>query len=153
MVNITVLYLPESKRKVLIVELGVSSWLEYKQMWQFHLVLRFKEYVKLYGRMHIFPKCLACSAFPVNMIISVQGLQRYFESVMQGILRHVNFDVVKCILIASPGFVRDQFYEYMFQQAVKLDNKILLENKSKFMLIHSSSGFKHSLRGNIDDYK
>jgi len=79
----------------------------------------------------------------------MQGLQRYFESVMQGILRHVNFDVVKCVLIASPGFVRDQFYEYMFQQAIKLDNKILLENKSKFMLIHSSSGFKHSLRGRV----
>ena len=77
----------------------------------------------------------------------MQGLQRYFESVMQGILRHVNFDVVKCVLIASPGFVRDEFYEYMFQQAIKLDIKVLLENKSKFMLIHSSSGFKHSLRG------
>jgi len=68
---------------------------------------------------------------------------------MQGILRHINFDVVKCVLIASPGFVRDQFYEYMLQQAIKLDNKILLENKSKFMLIHSSSGFKHSLRGRV----
>jgi len=80
-----------------------------------------------------------------------KGLQRYFESVMQGILRHVNFDVVKCVLIASPGFVRDQFHEYMFQQAIKLDNKILLENKSKFMLIHSSSGFKHSLREVLTD--
>lgn len=66
---------------------------------------------------------------------------------MQGILRHVNFDVVKCVLIASPGFVRDAFYEYMTQEAVKTDNKLLLDNKSKFLLIHSSSGFKHSLRG------
>lgn len=75
-----------------------------------------------------------------------KGLVRFYDSVMQGILRHVNFDVVKCVLIASPGFVRDQFLEYMFQQAVKLDIKLLLENKSKFMLVHSSSGFKHSLR-------
>lgn len=35
----------------------------------------------------------------------------------------------------------------MYQQAVKTDNKVLLENKGKFMLIHSSSGFKHSLKG------
>lgn len=76
-----------------------------------------------------------------------KGLGKFYDSVMQGILRHVNFDVVKCILIASPGFVKDQFYEYMFQQAVKTDNKVLLENKGKFMLIHSSSGFKHSLKG------
>lgn len=75
-----------------------------------------------------------------------KGLGKFYESVMQGILRHVNFDVVKCVLIASPGFVRDQFLEYMYQQAVKLDIKVLLDNKSKFMLVHSSSGFKHSLR-------
>lgn len=80
-----------------------------------------------------------------------KGMARFFESVMQGILRHVNFDIVKCVLIASPGFVRDQFYEYMFQQAVKTDNKMLLENKSKFMLVHSSSGFKHSLREVLTD--
>lgn len=66
---------------------------------------------------------------------------------MQAILRHINFDIVKCVMVASPGFVRDQFFDYMFQMAVKTDNKVLLENKGKFMLIHSSSGFKHSLQG------
>ncbi|XP_037816849.1 protein pelota [Lucilia sericata] len=75
-----------------------------------------------------------------------KGLAKFYESVMQGILRHVNFEVVKCVLIASPGFVRDQFFEYMYQQAVKTDNKVLLDNKSKFMLVHSSSGFKHALK-------
>lgn len=71
---------------------------------------------------------------------------------MQAILRHIDFNVVKCVLVASPGFVRDQFYEYMFQMAVKTDNKLLLENKSKFMLVHSSSGFKHSLKGNFQKF-
>ena len=31
-------------------------------------------------------------------------------------------------------------------QAVKTDNKLLFEHKSKFLLVHSSSGFKHSLK-------
>ncbi|XP_046686902.1 protein pelota-like [Homalodisca vitripennis] len=75
-----------------------------------------------------------------------KGLQKFYDNVMQGILRHVNFDIVKCVLIASPGFVRDQFHEFMMQEAVKTDNKLLLDNKSKFLLIHASSGFKHSLR-------
>ncbi|XP_044003835.1 protein pelota isoform X2 [Aphidius gifuensis] len=75
-----------------------------------------------------------------------KGLHRFYESVVQAILRHVNFDVVKCVIIASPGFVKDQFMEYMTQQAIKSDNKLLMENKSKFMLVHSSSGFKHSLK-------
>lgn len=76
-----------------------------------------------------------------------QGLSKFYDNVMQAILRHVDFNIVKCVLIASPGFVREQFFDYMFQTAVKMDNKLLLENKSKFMLVHSSSGFKHSLQG------
>jgi len=80
-----------------------------------------------------------------------KGLARFHEAVMQGILRHVNFEVVKCVLIASPGFVKDQFFDYMIQQAVKTDNKVILENKSKFMLVHASSGFKHSLKEVLQD--
>ena len=30
--------------------------------------------------------------------------------------RHINFDVAKAVLIASPGFVRQQFFDYMYQQ-------------------------------------
>lgn len=55
--------------------------------------------------------------------------------------------VVKCILVASPGFVKDQFITYLYKEAVRQDNKILLENRPKFMLVHSSSGHKYSLKG------
>lgn len=80
-----------------------------------------------------------------------KGLNKFFENVVQAVQRHINFDVVKCVLLASPGFVKDQFFEYMIQQAVKLDQKVLIENKSKFVLVHSSSGFKHSLREVLAD--
>ena len=40
------------------------------------------------------------------------------KQVVQAILRHVNFDVAKAVLIASPGFVRQQFFDYMYQQVV-----------------------------------
>ncbi|XP_071849133.1 protein pelota homolog [Apostichopus japonicus] len=80
-----------------------------------------------------------------------KGLIKFYDAVMQGILRHIKFDVVKCIIIASPGFVKDQFYEYLFQEAGKQDNKILLENKSKFILVHASSGHKHVLKEILAD--
>ncbi|CAH1102581.1 unnamed protein product [Psylliodes chrysocephalus] len=80
-----------------------------------------------------------------------KGLVKFYDQVMQAILRHIDFSIVKCVLLASPGFVKDQFYEHMFQTAVKTDNKLLLENKSKFKLIHSSSGFKHSLKEVLQD--
>lgn len=80
-----------------------------------------------------------------------KGLTKFYDQIIQAILRHVSFDIVKCVLIASPGFVKDQFSEYLFQQAMKLDYKILLDNKSKFVLVHSSSGFKHSLKEVLQD--
>lgn len=80
-----------------------------------------------------------------------KGLTKFYDQIIQAILRHVNFDIVKCVLIASPGFVKDQFYSYMFDQAVKNDWKTLLENKARFVLIHSSSGFKHSLKEVLQD--
>lgn len=75
-----------------------------------------------------------------------KGLNKFYEAVLQGILRHIDFNIVKCVILASPGFVKDQFFEYMVQQAVKTDNKLLIENKSKFLLVKASSGFKHSLK-------
>ncbi|XP_018335802.1 protein pelota isoform X2 [Agrilus planipennis] len=80
-----------------------------------------------------------------------KGLQKFYDNVMQAIIRHIDFDIVKCIIIASPGFVKDQFFEYMIQTAIKTDNKLLLENKSKFVLAHSSSGFKHALKEVLQD--
>lgn len=60
-----------------------------------------------------------------NVTQHEKGLSRFYESVMQAILRHINFDIVKCILIASPGFVKDQFFEFMMQQATKNDIKVI----------------------------
>ncbi|XP_028517947.1 protein pelota homolog [Exaiptasia diaphana] len=39
----------------------------------------------------------------------------------------------------------------MIQQATKLEWKVLLENKSKFLLVHSSSGHKHALKEILSD--
>ncbi|WAR02253.1 PELO-like protein [Mya arenaria] len=72
-----------------------------------------------------------------------KGLTKFYDQIIQAIMRHINFDVVKCVL--------DQFMEYMLQQALKLDYKVLLDNKSKFLLCHSSSGFKHSLKEVLQD--
>ena len=35
-----------------------------------------------------------------------KGLNKFFEMIFQAIQRHINFAIVKCVLIASPGFVK-----------------------------------------------
>ncbi|KAI8982685.1 pelota-like protein [Pilobolus umbonatus] len=74
-----------------------------------------------------------------------KGLHKFYEQIYQSILRHVHFDIIKALIIASPGFVKDQLYQYMMDQAVKTENKLIMENKHKFMLIHCSNGHKHAL--------
>ncbi|KAI9497958.1 hypothetical protein BDB00DRAFT_802776 [Zychaea mexicana] len=80
-----------------------------------------------------------------------KGLQKFYDQIYQAILRLLHFDIIKAVIIASPGFVREQVYQYIFDQAVKTDNKVLMENRSKFVLIHSSSGHKHSLNEVMQD--
>ncbi|KND02416.1 uncharacterized protein SPPG_02882 [Spizellomyces punctatus DAOM BR117] len=74
-----------------------------------------------------------------------KGMTRFFEQVYQAILRHVNFDIVKVLIISSPGFVKDALYQYIFATAIRTDNKTILENRSKFLLVYCSSGQKHAL--------
>ena len=35
-----------------------------------------------------------------------KAVLRFFESIMQALLRHFNFAVVKSVVIASPGFLK-----------------------------------------------
>lgn len=36
----------------------------------------------------------------------MKSLLKFYETVLQAIVRHIRFDVVKCVLVASPGFVK-----------------------------------------------
>ncbi|VDK35425.1 unnamed protein product [Taenia asiatica] len=82
-----------------------------------------------------------------------KAIARFFDQIIQAIERHVRFDVVKCVIIASPGFLKDHFFEYLCQQALRgaEDKRVFLDNKRKFVLVHSSSGHKHALKEVLAD--
>ena len=74
-----------------------------------------------------------------------QAVVRFFEAVYKSISLHIDFKIVKCVVLASPGFLRDQFHKFLMQTAVSSEDKNILDNKAKFVLVHSSSGHKHAL--------
>ncbi|GAM29193.1 hypothetical protein SAMD00019534_123690, partial [Acytostelium subglobosum LB1] len=81
-----------------------------------------------------------------------KGLENFFNLLLQSILRTINFSVVKCFIIASPAFVKDKFYQYMMEQANKNETyKDIKVNKAKFILAHSSSGHRYSLKEVLSD--
>lgn len=56
-----------------------------------------------------------------------------------------NFERVKCVVVGSPGFVRENFFNYTKEVAEKKGSLFLKDCVSKMILSHCSSGFKHSL--------
>lgn len=75
-----------------------------------------------------------------------KALNRFMENVLQAVLRHIDFSIVRCLIIASPGFTKDQFHTYMLSEATKRELRQVIENKSKIVLVHASSGYKHALK-------
>ncbi|XP_030540794.1 protein PELOTA 1 [Rhodamnia argentea] len=78
------------------------------------------------------------------------ALKKFFENVLQAFLKHVDFNVVRCAVIASPGFTKDQFHKHLLLEAERRQLRPIIENKSRIMLVHTSSGYKHSLREVLD---
>ncbi|CAG8481533.1 11475_t:CDS:2 [Scutellospora calospora] len=56
-----------------------------------------------------------------------------------------------CDITKQADVAADQLYEYIFTEALRQDIRSLVENKSKFILIHCSSGHKHSLQEVLQD--
>jgi len=80
-----------------------------------------------------------------------KSVDRFYQVVYDSMLRIVDLNHVKAVIIASPGFVKDQFFAYMNQQAVKMEARAILDNKGKFMLVHSNSGHRQALNEVLRD--
>ncbi|XP_041000765.1 protein PELOTA 1 [Juglans microcarpa x Juglans regia] len=78
------------------------------------------------------------------------ALNKFFENVLQAFLKHVDFTVVRCAVIASPGFTKDQFHRHLLLEAERRQLRPIIENKSRIVLVHTTSGYKHSLREVLD---
>lgn len=74
-----------------------------------------------------------------------KGLDRFYSTLYTSFLRHIPFPSLRVIVIASPGFVKDAVYDYIFAEAVKTNNKPLLQAKHKFLRVHVNSPHVHSL--------
>ncbi|CAF5189182.1 unnamed protein product, partial [Rotaria magnacalcarata] len=80
-----------------------------------------------------------------------RGMEKFFDTIIAAIIKHIDFSLIKAVIIASPGFIKDQFFQYMLNKATRDDERRLLENRNKFLLLHSSNGFKHALTEILQD--
>lgn len=74
-----------------------------------------------------------------------QGLERFFQTTLDTLVRQIDMTKSKPILLASPGFTAAAFQKYILDTATKTADKALLAQKANFIVVHSSSGHLHSL--------
>lgn len=53
---------------------------------------------------------------------------------------------IGCVVFGSPGFTRDNFYQYLTEYADKKQSPFLQDIVAKTIRCHCSTGFKHSLK-------
>lgn len=71
---------------------------------------------------------------------------KFMDQVFTAVVRHVDWSIVKCLVIAGPGFAKDTFKTYLDAEAVRRDVRPLIENKSSIITAQASSAYKHSLK-------
>ena len=74
-----------------------------------------------------------------------KAITRFYEAVYRGLLQHIDFSQIKCVLVGSPGFVAQDFFQYLELESVKREDRPFIENKSKFVICKASSGHKHAI--------
>jgi protein pelota len=74
-----------------------------------------------------------------------KAIVAFFKDILEAVRKYVNFDVVKLVLCGSPGFLKDDFYSYMEETAIRQDDTGFLKQKSKFLRAHASSGHKKAI--------
>merc|ERR1739848_74224 len=73
-------------------------------------------------------------------------MEKFFAKALAAVTRHVDFAVVKCLILAGPGFTKDEFLKYLDLEASRQNLRPLIENRRKVFLTHASSAYKHSLK-------
>lgn len=82
-----------------------------------------------------------------------KAIERFFEQIYQGLLKSFNYSVLKVMLICSPGFLKDQFFEFLKTRLQKdlssgsnAEAKALQGFVPKVVLAQSTSGHKQALQ-------
>ncbi|MCJ1359577.1 MAG: Translation factor pelota [Icmadophila ericetorum] len=74
-----------------------------------------------------------------------KGLDKFFLTTLETLLRQIELSENLPILLASPGFVASAFLKFTMEHARRTNNKALLAQKPNFLVVHSSSGHLHAL--------
>lgn len=74
-----------------------------------------------------------------------KAMAKFFEQTARSIQTHVRFDIASCIVVAGPGFVKDDFMKFL------LAKPDMQQYSKVFMTCHASGAFKHCIKELLED--
>jgi protein pelota len=74
-----------------------------------------------------------------------KAMQRFFDQTAKTMMSNVRFDVATCVVVAGPGFVKDDFMKYL------LAKPEMQQYSKMFLVTHASGAFKHCIKELLDD--
>lgn len=80
-----------------------------------------------------------------------KALEKFYDMTLSTMLRNFDLTRLKAIILASPGFTANALYKHVLTQATRDDNKVVFQNKSKFIVVHSSTGYLQGLEEALKD--
>lgn len=80
-----------------------------------------------------------------------KSIAKFLDMVQATVSRNFDFEKLKVIILASPGFTAAALQKAILDAAVKEDNKVILKNKSKLLVVHSSTGYLQGLEEVLKD--
>lgn len=71
--------------------------------------------------------------------------EKFYQAIMDAMLAKYDFFKLEAMVVGSPGFVKEGFMKYIQQKMDQSKSSPLKNNIDKFITVHTSSGFKHSV--------
>eukprot|EP00927_Polykrikos_kofoidii_P055301 TRINITY_DN49571_c0_g1_i1.p1 TRINITY_DN49571_c0_g1~~TRINITY_DN49571_c0_g1_i1.p1 ORF type:complete len:407 (-),score=87.06 TRINITY_DN49571_c0_g1_i1:314-1534(-) len=80
-----------------------------------------------------------------------KSMVRFYEQVYAGIKDHIDLSLVKCVLLGGPGFVKEDFLNWMLLRANQNGDTHILQKKSSFVTVHASCVHRQALKELLAD--
>jgi len=74
-----------------------------------------------------------------------KAMQKFFEQTAKTMEQNIRFDVATCIVVAGPGFVKDDFMKYF------LSKPGTQQYSKMFLVCHASGAYKHCMKELLED--
>ncbi|KAL7247958.1 hypothetical protein ACSBR2_002793 [Camellia fascicularis] len=72
------------------------------------------------------------------------GLNKFFESVLCAFMKHIDWNMVRCAVIGSPGKIKAEFRQYILSEAQRSSKLKSIENKKSCILLANTNSGKEN---------